>query len=183
MLKILKRKDERQDESRENGNVVAPEETPLGGETLEPVGEKEADADENADETGRDETKGEAKEDHSCGITAEFQMEAESFAKGGDVNPERLEEALSFMQKTGEAWRDGALTVELLETVIKGLDFDAAVAKAFADGELQGRNTRIAEEFMKPEDSDGLPHLSGLGNIGSGRKKVSSIFDLARSAG
>lgn len=87
------------------------------------------------------------------------------------------------MQRTGEAWRDGALTVDLLETVIKGLGFDAAVANAFAEGELQGRNTRIAEEFMKPEDSDGLPHLSGRGNIGSGRKKVSSIFDLARSAG
>ncbi len=183
MLKILKRKDERQDESREKGNVAVLEETPLGREMLEPVVEKEEDTAENADETEQVETEGEAQEDRSCGITVEFQMAAESFAKGGGVDPERLEEALAFMQRTGEAWRDGALTVDLLETVIKGLGFDAAVANAFAEGELQGRNTRIAEEFMKPEDSDGLPHLSGRGNIGSGRKKVSSIFDLARSAG
>lgn len=136
MLKILKRKDERQDESREKGNVAVLEETPLGREMLEPVVEKEEDTAENADETEQVETEGEAQEDRSCGITVEFQMAAESFAKGGGVDPERLEEALAFMQKTGEAWRDGALTVDLLESVIKGLGFDAAVANAFAEGEL-----------------------------------------------
>lgn len=74
MLKILKRKDERQDESREKGNVAVLEETPLGREMLEPVVEKEEDTAENADETEQVETEGEAQEDRSCGITVEFQM-------------------------------------------------------------------------------------------------------------
>lgn len=68
MLKILKRKDERQDESREKGNVAVLEETPLGREMLEPVVEKEEDTAENADETEQVETEGEAQEDHSLSL-------------------------------------------------------------------------------------------------------------------
>lgn len=122
-----------------------------------------------------------AKEE--IGFSPEFEIEARAFAKGRQYPDAQLEEGLSLMREIGMAWTDSALTVEMLEVLIRGLDYERAVAQAAEEGEIRGRNTQIDEKYMRPDDSDGLPHLPGKGNVGRGSRGVSSIFDLARDAG
>ena len=117
------------------------------------------------------------------GFSPEFEIEARSFAKGRQYPDAQLEEGLSLMREIGMAWIDSALTVEMLEVLIRGLDYERAVAQAAEEGEIRGRNIQIDEKYMRPDDSDGLPHLPGKGNVGRGSRGVSSIFDLARDAG
>jgi len=189
MLRIRKKKEEEP-------------EPPVGGEALLEIA-PEADGitiDESVgnitDETGeseidvspegvKEDTQGEAVDMVApvSGVTSEFESEAEAFAKGREISGERLEEGVSCLDKIGKAWREGALTVEMLEVVIRGLDYERAVAQARSEGELEGRNAQIEEKYMRPADSDGLPHFSGKGNVGRSSRRTSSIFDLARDAG
>lgn len=110
-----------------------------------------------------------------------FVAMASAFARGRGMPSEELDSAMAELRRIGEGWRNGTPDVGMLETVIKGLDYDRAVAVASRDGEIRGRNAGIEETYMRPEESDGLPHLSGGGTARSG-KRVASIFDLARNA-
>lgn len=95
--------------------------------------------------------------------------------------PEWLNGAVEFMDGLGLEVSVRKMPVELLALVAKGLEYDNAVAAALAEGELKGRNVKIAECFMKP-DSDGLPHLGSQGSLKGVQSRTSSIFDLARGA-
>ncbi len=95
--------------------------------------------------------------------------------------PEWLNGAVEFMNGLGLEVSVRKMPVELLALVAKGLEYDNAVASALAEGELKGRNVKIAECFMKP-DSDGLPHLGSQGSLKGVQSRTSSIFDLARGA-
>lgn len=95
--------------------------------------------------------------------------------------PEWLNGAVEFMDGLGLEVSVRKMPVELLALVAKGLEYDRAVAAALAEGELKGRNVKIAECFMKP-DSDGLPHLGSQGSLKGVQSRTSSIFDLARGA-
>lgn len=193
MLKILKKKEDRCEQNTEEKTVP-----PVNGELLDDVsgglfpGEEISETcnddvaipDESEENNGFlcNEDTGEGN-NSDLGITPEFQLAAESFAKGREIPAGQMEQGVKLLGDIGEAWCTGALTVELLEIALRGLDYENAVAKAFAEGELQGRNSQIAEKYMKPEDSDGLPHPSGQGNASRSSRRVSSIFDLARDAG
>lgn len=111
-----------------------------------------------------------------------FRELAQAFAIGRGLPAEELEEALAVMKRLGEAWTAGKPTVEMLELTVKGLDYDRAVSKAIADGELRGRNMQIEQRYMKPDESDGLPHPSGRGGGKRDAVRMASIFDLARNA-
>lgn len=183
MLKILKKREEKPERKEEavEADILQAEQVADVGETVivEPnspdeIGEIEET--ETVEELPQEEEKPE-------GVTPGFREEAESFAKGKELPSERLEEGIGMLKNIGEAWREGELTVELLDVVLRGLDYDKALGKAFAEGELKGRNTQIEEEYMRPEDSDGLPHPQGKGNAGRSAHRVASIFDLARDAG
>ncbi len=191
MLKILKKKDEKSEKMEETNEIP-----PLNAERLidesdtvvpDEENEPENDAVEENAAVEIKEEKGErgetAKEEIQEGMTPEFRLIAESFAKGKGLPAERLEQGMEMLEKFGKAWRNGNMTVELLEVALRGLDYERAVAQAYSEGELKGRNTQIEEKYMRPEDSDGLPHPSGHGNSGRSARRVSSIFDLARDAG
>lgn len=183
MLKILKKREEKPERKEE-----AIEADLLQAEQIEDVGEAVIVEPNSSDEIGKieeTETVEELPQEEKKpeGVTRGFRQEAESFAKGKELPAERLEAGIEMLKKIGEAWRTGELTVELLDVALRGIDYDDAVAKAFADGELKGRNTQIEEKYMRPEDSDGLPHPSGKGSASRSARRVASIFDLARDAG
>lgn len=183
MLKILKKREEKPERKEE-----AIEADLLQAEQIEDVGDAVIVEPNSSDEIEEiEETEAVEKlpleEKKPEGVTRGFRQEAESFAKGKELPAERLESGIEMLKKIGEAWRTGELTVELLDVALRGIDYDDAVAKAFADGELKGRNTQIEEKYMRPEDSDGLPHPSGKGSANRSARRVASIFDLARDAG
>lgn len=112
-----------------------------------------------------------------------FLAEAEAYARGRGLDDEQLRDALDFIEGMRRLERDESPTLQMLETVLCGLDYHRAISEAKAAGELAGRNKQIEEIYMRPAATDGLPHL---GDGGAARKKnrtMTSIFDLARSAG
>ncbi len=112
-----------------------------------------------------------------------FLAEARAYAKGKGIDEEQLQAALKFIGNLRELGEDETPAIEVLETVLCGLDYNRAVSEARAKGELDGRNRQIEEVYMRPADSDGLPHLGGGGAVRRKTGSMNSIFDLARSAG
>lgn len=163
---------------------------PVNGEVLGEVfetGEQEkqevlGEASETGEEEKQEELENAEGESVRGGVSEEFRVEAAAFAKGREISAESMEEGIGKLEEIGSAWRDGSLTVEMLETVIRGLDYQRAVTAAYAEGELKGRNNQIEEKYMKAADSDGLPHPAGTGSATRSGKRFSSIFDLAREA-
>ncbi|MDE6071332.1 MAG: hypothetical protein K2G53_02135 [Muribaculaceae bacterium] len=120
-------------------------------------------------------------EEVPCGITDEFRIASEAFAKGKGLELTDVEKGINLLQEIGEGWRDGELTVEMLEIALRGLQFERAVAEAREAGEIAGRNLQIDEKYMHPVESDGIPHLGGS-NARRSAERIASIFDLARNA-
>lgn len=97
-----------------------------------------------------------------------------------DSSKETLEMLLEFVKSLA----DGTVDKEILQTLQKGLDYEADIEKARAEGEIAGRNATIIEEFASREadtSTDEVPNLSGSFSSPNA-SRGNSIFDLARSA-
>lgn len=67
------------------------------------------------------------------------------------------------------------------DILVKGADYERAVAMASEAGEIKGRNARISELLKEESESDGVPH-PGCGSGAFNPDRVPSIFELARKA-
>lgn len=180
MLQIFKRKDENPEppinaETLVEVDMVEPAEIAVTPEIETSDIAEIAEAVEKPEETAEPEI-------NSFGITDEFRAEALAFAHGRNIADDQLDIALTMIDDIGKGWGEGGLSLGMLEVIVNGLNFEHAVERARMEGEIAGRNSQIEELFMKQEDSDGLPHLSGKGNIGRSAGSASSIFELARSS-
>lgn len=110
-----------------------------------------------------------------------------------------LEESLSRMEKEGmsdedidrctgfilnmaaSAWK-GTFSPEMIELARKALDYDSDMEAGAAEAEIRGRNAKITEKLRKSREDDGIPHLGGANNGGTGRKRAQTIFDVAQEA-
>lgn len=180
MIIKRKRKDlsEEMSQKDQQGNPPMESEEMIG-EPKENVEMKNTEETEESPSEPANESSAAAEESES---ERQFRELAQAFAIGRGLPAEELEEALAAMKRLGEAWTAGKPTVEMLELTVKGLDYDRAVSKAIADGELRGRNMQIEQRYMKPVESDGLPHPSGRGGGKRDAGRMASIFDLARNA-
>lgn len=102
-----------------------------------------------------------------------------------EITDEKAGTLLSLMRKS-EAMLKGEepLDRETMEILLKGVDYDADVEKAMAEGEIRGRNAVIVEEFRDlraEQKDDGIPRLGGSPGMSSA-KRSNTIFDLARDA-
>ncbi|MBD5197295.1 MAG: hypothetical protein HDS18_06800 [Bacteroides sp.] len=171
MLNFRKKKEE----------ATVQDELPVGVEesALESSEEGVVSSEEDSLESGEEGLS--ENEEVPCGITDEFRIASEAFAKGKGLELTDVEKGINLLQEIGEGWRDGELTVEMLEIALRGLQFERAVAEAREAGEIAGRNLQIDEKYMHPVESDGIPHLGGS-NARRSAERIASIFDLARNA-
>lgn len=171
MLNFRKKKEE----------ATVQDELPVGVEesSLESSEEGVVSSEEDSLESGEEGSL--ESEEVPCGITDEFRIASEAFAKGKGLDLTDVEKGINLLQEIGEGWRDGELTVEMLEIALRGLQFERAVAEAREAGEIAGRNLQIDEKYMHPVESDGIPHLGGS-NARRSAERIASIFDLARNA-
>ena len=171
MLNFRKKKEE----------ATVQDELPVGVEesSLESSEEGVVSSEEDSLESGEEGSL--ESEEVPCGITDEFRIASEAFAKGKGLDLTDVEKGINLLQEIGEGWRDGELTVEILEIALRGLQFERAVAEAREAGEIAGRNLQIDEKYMHPVESDGIPHLGGS-NARRSAERIASIFDLARNA-
>ncbi len=117
-----------------------------------------------------------------AGFTKEFEENARAYAFGRNVPEGDLNAALAWLEQIGEGWTGANLSMEMLEVVVNGVRYSQDLSDARNEGEIAGRNARIEELYLNPEDSDGLPHISSKGNVSKSSKSAASIFDLARSS-
>lgn len=119
------------------------------------------------------------KEISECedGITESFVREARAFADGKGLSPEEFDEAMTKLKQFRSP--STPVTVKMLEMILKAINYDHDVAQAMEQGEIKGRNAKIEQCLMHPNQSDGLPHIKG--SDVSQQKHTTSIFDLARS--
>lgn len=110
-----------------------------------------------------------------------FMTLAQTFAKERNIEDSDLEAGIKVLKDIRDGWVSGELTADMLALVMRGLEYDKAVKEAREAGEIAGRNTQIEEKYMRPIESDGLPHLAGS-NVRKNSTRISSIFDLARQS-
>lgn len=111
-----------------------------------------------------------------------FYTAAEAYAKGKGVENEQFQEALGIIECLRKLGKDDTPTLDQLEILLRGLDFERAIAEAKKSGELEGRNKQIEDVYMSPEESDGMPHLGSTGSARKSSRGINSIFDLAKKA-
>lgn len=111
-----------------------------------------------------------------------FYTAAEAYAKGKGVENELFQEALGIIECLRKLGKDDTPTLDQLEILLRGLDFERAIAEAKKSGELEGRNKQIEDVYMSPEESDGMPHLGSTGSARKSSRGINSIFDLAKKA-
>ena len=120
----------------------------------------------------------EEKKEDDAGLTEGFLREAEAYATGKGLNEEEYKEAVDGLRLIRD--KNAVVDIAMLEKIIKAINYDRDVAAAYSKGELAGRNRKIEELYMQPQQSDGLPHPKG--NNPTATRRTTSIFDLARTA-
>ena len=63
----------------------------------------------------------------------------------------------------------GKFSPETIAMAIKAQNYDNDVARANAEGEVRGKNTRIQEKLRKPQGGDGMPMINGKNSGGQPR--------------
>lgn len=77
----------------------------------------------------------------------------------------------------------GKFAPETIDLFLKGINHDADVANANEEGEVAGRNMKIAENLRKSKKGDGTMPLGGRnGQPGGSPQRERSIFDVAQDA-
>lgn len=102
------------------------------------------------------------------------------FARGSGKRYEEVDAALEMLFMIGMAGAEGGFTLDMLETMMKGLSYDRMLAEEVHAAEVRGRNANIEARMQMATDSDGVPHIES--RSGGARKRDRGIFSLADGA-
>ncbi|MDE6409665.1 MAG: hypothetical protein K2K81_05405 [Muribaculaceae bacterium] len=109
-----------------------------------------------------------------------FMASLEGYARGSRLSAGDVDSSLSMLFAIGNACRKGAPTLDMMETLMKGQNFDKRLAEEVRAAELRGRNANIEAKMRNVTAGDGVPHLESRG--GGSEKRSRGIFSLAESA-
>ena len=190
MIKILKKKENREMPVADFTQPME-HEVKKSGETDENMPEEITDIQSKekretifgTEEKPSAEEESETPRETSAGFSIETLTGIKEYAAKESIPDETKEKVIEIIREIGESWENGGLTLDHFMEILKCVEYDDKIVKAFADGELKGRNEQIEEKYMHPEESDGLPHPFGGGSIAGNRREITTIFDLARNAG
>lgn len=190
MIKILKKKENRE-MPVEDFTQPMEHEVKKSGETDENMPEEITDIQPKeeretifgTEEKPSAEEGSETPRETSAGFSIEMLTGIKEYAAKENIPDETKEKVIEIIREIGESWENGGLTLDHFMEILKCVEYDDKIVKAFADGELKGRNEQIEEKYMHPEESDGLPHPFGGSSIAGNRREITTIFDLARNAG
>lgn len=103
----------------------------------------------------------------------------EAYIIGANVSREDVESALLKMGEVARTYESGRFDPATVEFILQALHYDEALEKARIEGELEGRNRRIAEAFRDLRDKkEEIPTFNGSAL----RHNEGSIFDIAKGA-
>lgn len=109
-----------------------------------------------------------------------FMASLEGYARGCRMSPEDIDSSLTMLFTIGTGCLKGTLTLDMVEVIMKGQNYDRRLEEEVKKAELKGRNANIEAKMRKVTASDGVPHLESRG--GNSEKRNRGIFSLAESA-
>ena len=105
----------------------------------------------------------------------------EKWKEGKDLSDDLIKTVETAVEMIEEGMKSPDIDESVFDILLKGVNYEEALAQAAEAGELKGRNTRISELMAESSDSDGVPHPgTGCGSFNPNRRP--SIFELARNA-
>lgn len=104
------------------------------------------------------------------------------FKEERGLSDEQIDEAMDALLGIVKDGVMGKFSPQTLDMIVKAINHDSDVAAASEEGEVAGRNAKIAEKLRKSKKGDGLAPLNGKNSQPSNKRKSQSIFDLAGEA-
>ena len=102
--------------------------------------------------------------------------EIKRFAEEHQLAASVLKSLLMLLAEIALGALRGKVSRNILDTLLRAINYEIAIDEAFRKGHTDGRNEMIEERY--PSQDDGLPHING----GLLRPEGSSIFDVAAEA-
>ena len=113
--------------------------------------------------------------------TENFMASVSGFARGRGCVPEVLDSAMAMLFEIAGGRGGRGMSIDMVETLMKGLDYDRRLAEEVRAAELRGRNATIEARMQTPGQGDGLPHLQSKGEMKESRNRgIFSLIDDAR---
>lgn len=88
--------------------------------------------------------------------------------ENGEITPEDTSEAIAFLAGVIRDGIVGKFSRESILMALKAIRHDSDVEQADREGEVRGRNTKIAEKLRKNGKGDGTANLAGKNGGGKG---------------
>lgn len=85
------------------------------------------------------------------------------------LSDEQVDGAMEWLIAIAKDAMLGKFSPETIAMAIKAQNYDNDVARANAEGEVRGKNTRIQEKLRKPQGGDGMPMINGKNSGGQPR--------------
>ena len=104
----------------------------------------------------------------------------EGYSCGSGCESVQLDRSLSMLFRIGRGYKSGHLNIEMVEILMKGMDYDRKLAEEVQAAEVRGRNANIEARMRTRGKSDGVPRLESRGADNSKRNR--GIFSLAEDA-
>lgn len=109
----------------------------------------------------------------------------EAYCLGAGISGEELAKAKAKLEEIAEAARGDEFNPEMLQLVLRILNYDRTIEEARRKGYEQGKAENAVDAFRNKrsaaEKAASLPQYGGTKGIGAGRLS-DSIFDVARGA-
>ena len=103
--------------------------------------------------------------------------------KQNGYTDEQIDQAMGHIVENATNVLMGKFTPEMIESAMKSLNYDKAVAAASEEGEVAGRNQKIEETLRRRGRSDGAPQLNGRNGTPAAQRNVPNLGALDRFDG
>ena len=98
------------------------------------------------------------------------------------LTDEQVDSAWNFIRSIQDDGVIGVVRPEVFDMALKAINYDQDMLNAEEQGEIRGKNYKAEAMLRKPNNGDGVSHLSGANNKPTRGNKNNSIFELADGA-
>lgn len=112
----------------------------------------------NKEYLGRISKEKELEEQYNSNIETSLQIADELQAEGGYTD-EQIDQAFTIILDNAQKAILGAVSKEMLEQTLKGINYDTDIAEAEQIGEVKAKNTKYKERVKKASELDELPPM------------------------
>lgn len=98
------------------------------------------------------------------------------------LTDEQVDSAWNFIRSIQDDGVIGVVRPEVFDMALKAINYEQDMLNAEEQGEIRGKNYKAEAMLRKPNNGDGVSHLSGANNKPTRGNKNNSIFELADGA-